>query len=165
MGEQFTAKSGTEGIKNDIDYMQEALAEARLAFELGEVPVGAVIVRDGEIIARAHNMRETWHDPTAHAELLAIRQASRKLGGWRLTGSTLYATIEPCPMCAGAIVLARVERLVYGAADPKAGAVESLMNLVQRDDLNHRVEVTSGILGDDCREIMQEFFRRLRIKS
>lgn len=147
---------------DDEQYMRLALAEAERAFTLGEVPIGAVIVKDGDIVAAAHNMRELWHDPTAHAELIAIRVAAQKLNTWRLTGTTLYVTIEPCPMCAGAVVLARVPRLVYGARDPKAGAVESVANLVQHPALNHRTLVTDGVLAEECRTIMQRFFRRLR---
>jgi len=149
----------------DRFYMQAALEEALEAYEVGEVPIGAVVVRRGEIIGKGHNRRETWKDPTAHAELLAIREACQQLGGWRLTESTLYVTIEPCSMCAGAIVLARIPRLVYGAQDPKAGAVDSLFDLVRREDLNHRVEVTSGVLEDECRALMREFFQELRGKS
>ncbi len=151
--------------ENDRIYMKAALEEAFQAYAVGEVPIGAVVVRRGEIIGRGHNRRETWKDPTAHAELLAIREACQQLGGWRLTESTLYVTIEPCSMCAGAIVLARIPRLVYGAKDPKAGAVDSLFDLVRREDLNHRVEVTGGVLEDECRLVIQEFFQELRGNS
>lgn len=151
--------------ENDRVYMKAALEEALEAHSVGEVPIGAVIVRRGDIIGKGHNRRETWKDPTAHAELLAIREACQKLGGWRLTESTLYVTIEPCSMCAGAIVLARIPRLVYGAQDPKAGAVDSLFDLVRREDLNHRVEVTGGVLEDECRLVIQEFFQELRGNS
>jgi len=140
----------------------EALAEARLALEAGEVPVGAVVVLDGEVIGRGHNLREAAQDPTAHAEILAIRQAARHLGSWRLTNADLYVTLEPCPMCAGAIVNARLRRLVFGAYDPKAGAVVSLMNLVQDRRLNHTVEVLDGICQSECAGLLQEFFQRLR---
>ncbi|MFZ3171154.1 MAG: tRNA adenosine(34) deaminase TadA [Carboxydocellales bacterium] len=149
-------------VVNDEYYMELALAEAEKAFALGEVPIGAVIVRDGEIIAKGHNFRELGKDPTAHAELMAIQTAARKLGGWRLTRTTLYVTVEPCPMCAGAIVQARIPRVVYGALDPKAGAVDSLVDLLRHPGLNHQVEVTSGVLADKCGEIMQRFFRQLR---
>ncbi|HHW72756.1 MAG TPA: nucleoside deaminase [Firmicutes bacterium] len=142
--------------------MLEALAEARLALEAGEVPVGAVVVLDGEVIGRGHNLREAAQDPTAHAEILAIRQAARHLGSWRLTNADLYVTLEPCPMCAGAIVNARLRRLVFGAYDPKAGAVVSLMNLVQDRRLNHTVEVLDGICQSECAGLLQEFFQRLR---
>jgi len=142
--------------------MLEALAEARLALEAGEVPVGAVVVLDGEVIGRGHNLREAAQDPTAHAEILAIRQAARHLGSWRLTNADLYVTLEPCPMCAGVIVNARLRRLVFGAYDPKAGAVVSLMNLVQDRRLNHTVEVLDGICQSECAGLLQEFFQRLR---
>ncbi|REJ34349.1 MAG: tRNA-specific adenosine deaminase [Bacillota bacterium] len=142
--------------------MRAALAEAEAAAAKGEIPIGAVIVRDGELIAAGHNLRETERDPTGHAEMVAIRRAAARLGAWRLTGTTLYVTIEPCPMCAGALVLARIERLVYGAADPKAGACGTLWNLVQDPRLNHRLAVTAGVLEDECRAVIQAFFRRLR---
>jgi tRNA(adenine34) deaminase len=144
-------------------YMGLALAEARKALELGEVPVGAVVVQeDGEVLASAHNRRETEKDPTAHAEVLALRQAARKLNTWRLDKVTLYVTLEPCPMCAGALVQARVRRLVYGAPDVRAGAVDSVFHLVEHPSLNHRVEVISGVREEECRSLLQEFFRRLR---
>ncbi|WP_461370106.1 tRNA adenosine(34) deaminase TadA [Candidatus Darwinibacter acetoxidans] len=143
-------------------FMMEALAQARLALAAGEVPVGAVVVLDGEIIGRGHNFRETANDPTAHAEMLAIREAARHLGSWRLTKADLYVTLEPCPMCAGAIVNARLRRLVFGAYDPKAGAVISLMNLVQDKRLNHTVEILDGICQKECASLLQEFFQRLR---
>ena len=139
-----------------------ALAEARQAAEEGEVPIGAVLVQAGEVIARAHNRRENDNDATAHAEMLVIRDACRKLGRWRLSGTTLYVTIEPCPMCAGALVMSRVDRLVYGSSDYKAGAVESLFNVVQHSALNHRLEVTAGIRQDECAAAMQAFFRSRR---
>ncbi|HBG02273.1 MAG TPA: tRNA-specific adenosine deaminase [Firmicutes bacterium] len=142
--------------------MQEALAEARLAQAHGEVPIGAVVAFDGEIIGRGHNRRETQNDPTAHAEILAIREAARHLDNWRLTNATLYVTLEPCPMCAGAIVNARLQRLVFGAYDPIAGAVTSLMNLVQDKRLNHFVEVYDGICQRECAELLQMFFQELR---
>ena len=142
--------------------MQVALAEAQIAYELGETPVGAVIVRDGAIIAKAHNLRESKRDATAHAELLAIRQANQVLGGWRLTRCTLYVTLEPCPMCAGAIVQARIPHLVFGAHDKKSGACGSLMDLVRDDRLNHQAEVTSGILADESSQLLRRFFAELR---
>ena len=144
--------------------MGEALAEAELAFAKGEVPIGAVVVSDGKIIARAHNLRETTNNPTAHAEILALQEAARVTGGWRVLNSTLYVTLEPCPMCAGALVMARVDRLVYGAQDKKAGAVQSLMNIVQFPALNHQVEVVSGIREEECSLILKKFFQRLRYK-
>lgn len=141
-----------------------ALVEARKAYELGEVPIGAVVVKDGEVIATAYNLRETGHDATAHAEVLAIRRACEKIGHWRLTGATLYVTIEPCPMCAGALVMSRVDRLVYGAADYKAGAVESLFNITNHSGLNHRIEVRAGVREEECRNLMKDFFRERRKK-
>jgi len=142
--------------------MQMALEEAWKALRKGEVPVGAVVVQDEEVIARAHNRRETTRDPTAHAEILALRQAAQRLGTWRLEGATLYVTLEPCPMCAGAAVQARLKRLVYGAPDIRAGAVDSVLNLVEHPHFNHRVEVISGICEEECRLILQEFFAKLR---
>ncbi|MDR0966364.1 MAG: tRNA adenosine(34) deaminase TadA [Myxococcales bacterium] len=146
----------------DERFMRLALEEADRAAEEGEIPIGAVAVANGEVIARAHNRREADRDPTAHAELIAIQAAARAVGAWRLSGVTLYVTLEPCSMCAGALVLARVDRVVFGTRDPKAGAVGSLMNLLQDDRLNHRAALTSGILEDACREKIQNFFRALR---
>jgi tRNA(adenine34) deaminase len=139
-----------------------ALREAEEAAGKDEVPVGVVIVKDGRVIGRAHNMREMLSDPTAHAEIIAITQAAEALSAWRLEGATCYATLEPCCMCAGALVLARVSRLVYGAADPKAGACGTLYNIVQDERLNHRVEITTGVLADESRAILQEFFKKKR---
>jgi len=147
------------------EYMEAALEEAKIAFDLGEVPVGAVVVRGGEIIARAHNMTETIKDPTAHAEVLAIREAARALGGWRLIGCDLYVTMEPCSMCAGAIVWSRVERLFYGARDPKAGAVGSLFDIPGDSRLNHNPEVVVGVMEEECSAIVKDFFRELRIRK
>lgn len=147
---------------DDERYMQLALAEARKAYAEGEIPIGAVLIMDGAVVAAAHNQRETWHDGTAHAEMIVLQEACRKLGRWRLTGSTLYVTIEPCPMCAGALVMSRVDRVVYGGADSKAGAVESLFNLVQHPALNHRLEVRAGVLAEQCAGIMRDFFRERR---
>lgn len=147
---------------SDADYIREALVEAAKAAELGEVPIGAIIVHQGRIIARAHNLRESTGDPTAHAELLALREASRINHHWRLNETVLYTTLEPCPMCAGAMVLARIGRLVFGAWDPKAGAAGSLMNIVQDPRLNHRLEVTAGVLETDCSLILKDFFRERR---
>lgn len=147
---------------NDETFMHRALLEAKKAYLKGEVPVGAVITLDGQVIARAHNRREELQDPTAHAEILAIREAAAKLRSWRLVGATIYVTLEPCPMCAGALVLARIGRLVYGAADPKSGAAGSVMNLVNHEVLNHRVSVTSGILEDECSALLKQFFSELR---
>jgi tRNA(adenine34) deaminase len=143
-------------------FMLEALQEATLAGEKGEVPIGAVIVRNGEIIARAHNLREHLHDATAHAEVLAIRQAGQLLGGWRIPEATLYVTVEPCPMCAGALVQARIDRLVFGAPDPKGWGGRSLTEIVQNPLLNHRMEVTAGVLEEECRKLITSFFRARR---
>jgi tRNA(adenine34) deaminase len=143
-------------------YMGIALEEAEAAFQEGEVPVGAVIVKQGTILSRAHNAVEGSKDPTAHAEMLAIRRAAQELGGWRLSGCDLYVTVEPCAMCAGAIVLARIDRLYIGTPDPKSGACVSLHQLATDPRLNHRVELFTGILEQECRQQMQLFFRRLR---
>ena len=145
--------------------MKEALIEARKAYMLGEVPIGAVIVKDGQVIARGHNLTETSKDPTAHAEMIAIRAAAKALNGWRLPGCSLYVTVEPCSMCAGAMVWARIENLYIGAMDPKAGACGSVFNIAEEDRLNHRIHVERGILEDECSSIMKEFFRELRRKN
>jgi tRNA(adenine34) deaminase len=142
--------------------MELALGEARMAAEAGEVPVGALVINNGEIIGRAGNRNLRDHDPTAHAEILALRQAAQHLGNHRLTGCTLYTTIEPCAMCAGAIIHARIARLVYGAKDPKAGAAGSILHVINHPRLNHKMEVVSGVLDDRCSEILQDFFRRRR---
>jgi len=146
----------------DTTYMALALDEARAAAAIGEVPIGAVVVCDGAVVARAHNMREVDADPTAHAELLAIREASQRLGRWRLSDCTVYATLEPCPMCAGAMHQARIERLVYGAPDPKAGAVGTLYDLSDDERLNHRFAVTSGVLAEESAALLRDFFGDLR---
>ena len=143
-------------------FMSEALVQARLAQQAGDVPIGAVIVKDGTTVAGAHNRRIIDSDPTAHAEMLAIRAAAESLGDWRLTGCTLFVTLEPCCMCAGAIVLARMDRLVYGAADPKAGAVQTLYELCSDERLNHRVEVVSSVMADECSRLLTKFFRAQR---
>ncbi len=148
----------------DEYFMKEALQEARKAYDLGEVPIGAVIVRDNEIIARGHNLKETNNDPTAHAEIIAIRKASKALNSWRLTNCDLYVTIEPCAMCAGSLVQARINRLIIGAMDPKAGAAGSVYNIVNDERLNHRIEVVYGVLEEECSKIMKDFFRSLRKK-
>ena len=149
-------------MNTDETYMRLALEEARAAAAEGEVPIGAVLVCDGEVVSRGRNARESAADPTAHAEMVAIREGAERLGRWRLSGCTLYVTLEPCPMCAGALVNARVDRLVYGAADPKAGAVGTLYDLSADARLNHAFEVTSGVLEAECGEILREFFRALR---
>jgi len=137
-------------LQPDEFFMSEALIEARKAYEKGEVPIGAVITRKGRIIARGHNLKEHLKDPTAHAEIICIRDAARKVGEWRLTDCQLYVTLEPCCMCAGAIVQARIQRLIIGAMDPKAGAAGSLLNVVEDERFNHRVAVTRGVLEEEC---------------
>jgi tRNA(adenine34) deaminase len=143
--------------------MNQALAEARLALDHGDVPVGAVVVGpDGDVVAAGHNRREERRDPTAHAEMLVLSEAARSIGDWRLSGHTLVVTLEPCPMCAGAAVWARVDRVVYGAADLKAGAVWSLFNIPQDARLNHRAEVVAGVLEEECAAVLSDFFGRQR---
>jgi tRNA(adenine34) deaminase len=146
----------------DERYMREALREAEKAREVGEVPVGCIIVYRDRVIARAHNQRERLKDPTAHAEMLALTQAAAEVGDWRLDDAVLYVTLEPCAMCAGALVLARLARIVFGADDPKAGACGSLYDIVRDDRLNHRVEVTPGILAGPCGDILKAFFQERR---
>lgn len=150
---------------DDLTWMRLALDEARRAPEHGDVPIGAVVVRDGVVLARAHNRREVDGDATAHAELLAIREASRVIGHWRLEDVTLYCTLEPCAMCAGAMVLARLPRLVYGAHDPKAGAGGSVMDLLNHPQLNHRVAITGGVLAEECAALIVDFFAGLRAQG
>ena len=149
-------------MSDDEAFMELAIAEARKAQDLGEVPVGAVVVCDGEVVARGFNRRETWQDPTAHAELIAMRRAAEKLGSWRLVDCTVYVTLEPCPMCAGTIVNARIPRVVYGARDPKAGAVRTLYALLEDPRLNHRVEVRELCLADECGQLLTDFFAHIR---
>ena len=144
--------------------MEFALEEAYKAFSTYEVPVGAVIVHDGKVIARGHNKRETLKDPTAHAEMIAIREASKYLNGWRLLGCTMYVTLEPCSMCAGAIINSRIERLVIGAKDPKRGCCGSVINLLNNPNFNHKVQVEYGVLEDKCSSILTDFFKELRNK-
>ena len=146
----------------DLIFMRAALEEAAKAPAVGEVPIAALIVHDGRVLAQAHNYRELWQDPTAHAEVIAIRAAATALGTWRLTDTTLYVTIEPCSMCIGAIILARVSRVVFGAWDPKAGACGSLFDLPSEPKLNHRVAVTGGILEQESQALIQKFFKNLR---
>jgi tRNA(adenine34) deaminase len=150
---------------SDEAFMQQALALAREAAALGEVPVGAVAVHDSHIVGTGFNRREVDRNPLAHAELLALDAAAKTLGAWRLTGVTLYVTLEPCAMCAGALVQGRVTRLVFGAMDPKAGAVGSLYNLAEEPRHNHRLQVTSGVLADESRQLLKSFFERLREKK
>lgn len=147
---------------NDAYWMREALAEARLALHTGDVPIGAVVVSDGQIIGRGHNLREANHDPTAHAEVIALRQAAQHLKRWRLDGATLYCTLEPCCMCAGAMVLARLPRLVYAALDPKAGCAGSILDVLRHPQLNHRVDVDLGLLAEESAALLDDFFRQLR---
>ncbi|MEO8585634.1 MAG: tRNA adenosine(34) deaminase TadA [Acidobacteriota bacterium] len=154
-----------EGVDAHERFMRDALASARRALAHREVPVGAAVVKNGLVIARGRNAREKGADPTAHAEILAIRRAAKKLGSWRLDGCTLYVTLEPCAMCAGAMVLARLPRLVYGASDPKAGFVGSLGDLVRHPHLNHRVDVTKDVLAAECGRILVEFFRERRAEK
>ncbi|HET8887275.1 MAG TPA: tRNA adenosine(34) deaminase TadA [Candidatus Angelobacter sp.] len=147
---------------DDAAWMELALEQARLAAAAGEVPVGALVIKDGEIIGRGHNRNLLDDDPTAHAEIVALRQAAARLGNHRLTGCVMVATIEPCAMCAGALIHARIARLVYGAADPKAGAAGSVLQIINYPGLNHRMEVTAGVLANKCSEVLQAFFRQKR---
>jgi tRNA(adenine34) deaminase len=151
--------------EQDERFMRAALEEARRAASDGEVPVGAVVAQDGEIIGRGRNRSIRDHDPTAHAEIVALREAAMRLGNYRLIGCTLYATIEPCAMCAGAAVLARIDRLVYGCDDPKAGAVRSLYRIADDARLNHQIDVTSGMLADECAALLRDFFEKRRAKG
>ena len=149
----------------DEQYMLEAIEEAKKAGQMDEVPIGAVIVLNGEIIARAYNLRETKQSSIAHAEVLAIDQACQKLGTWRLEDATLYVTLEPCPMCAGAIMLSRVKKVVYGAKDPKGGCAGTFMNILQDERFNHQSEVVTGVLEAECGALLSDFFRDLRKKK
>ena len=149
----------------DKQYMRIAIDQAKIAEENGDVPIGAVIVHKNQIIAKAYNQREQLQDPTAHAEIIALTQASAALENWHLNGCTMYVTLEPCPMCAGALVLSRMDKLVYGCDDPKTGAVKSLYNIVTDERLNHRLEVTSGVLADECAKQLQDFFQHRRGKN
>ena len=150
---------------DDEQWMKAAIAEARLAEAEGEVPVGAVIVHAGEIIGRGRNLRETTQDPTAHAEMIALREAAHALGSWRLIDTSLYVTLEPCPMCAGALVNARVPKVVWGCDDPKAGATQTLYTIGSDARLNHRFECVPGVLGDECGALLTEFFGTIRVKN
>lgn len=146
-------------------YMRLAIAEAEKAEKMQEVPIGAVIILDDEVIAAAHNRRETDQNAVAHAELIAIEEACKKLGTWRLEGAELYVTLEPCPMCSGAIILSRIQKVVYGASDPKAGCAGTLMNLLEDDRFNHQSEVINGVLGEECGLLLTNFFRSIREKK
>lgn len=147
------------------EYMQLALAEARKAAAMDEIPIGAVLVHEGEVIARAHNMRETWQDGTAHAEIIVIQEGCKKLGRWRLSGCSLYVTVEPCPMCSGAIVNSRIDTVVYGCPDVKAGGAESIFNIITNPNLNHCAIVLSGVCEEDCAQVMKDFFKRRRAEN
>lgn len=152
-------------MSNDEYYMKLAIEEAKKAQKLTEVPIGAIIVKNNEVIARAHNLRETAQLPTAHAEHIAIERASKIVGSWRLEDCTLYVTLEPCVMCAGAIVMSRIPRVVYGATDPKGGCSGSLMNLLEEPRFNHRATVVGGVLEKECGDLLRQFFRDLRTKK
>ena len=152
-------------ISNDESYMREALALAASAAQQGEVPVGAVVVLNDQIIGRGANLRETSKDPTTHAEIIAIREAAEHIGDWRLEQSVMYVTLEPCPMCAGAIINARIPKVVYGCDDPKAGAVRTMYQLLEDPRLNHRAEVVSGMLADESAALLRDFFSKLRLKT
>lgn len=147
------------------NFMLDALAEAEKARQIGEIPIGAVIVKDGEIIGRGHNMTETSKDPTAHAEILAIKSAAQKLGGWRLLDCDMYVTCEPCSMCAGAMVWARIKRVYIGTPDPKSGACGSVFNIVDSEKLNHKVEIEKGQMQKECEALLKQFFKELREKK
>ena len=150
---------------DDLFFMKLAIAEARKAEEIREVPIGAIIVKDGEVVASAYNLREAEQRSIAHAELLAIDEACTKLNSWRLSGCTLYVTLEPCPMCAGAIIQSRVDRVVFGATDPKAGCVGSIYNLLTEQRFNHQCDVLGGVMANECGELLTNFFRKLRKKD
>jgi tRNA(adenine34) deaminase len=151
--------------KEDEKFMKLAIEQAQIAEENGDVPIGAIIVYENQIIGKAYNQREQLQDPTAHAEIIALTQAAAFLESWRLHGCTMYVTLEPCPMCAGALVLARIDRLVYGCDDPKTGAIKSLYNIVTDERLNHTIDVVSGVLSEECSSLLQQFFRQQRNKN
>ena len=151
--------------KQDNKYMKEALKEAQKSYNKEEIPVGAVIVKDGKIIGRGHNLKETKNDTTNHAEIISIKKASKKLKSWRLTGCTMYVTLEPCTMCAGALIQARLDKVVIGTMDEKTGACGSVLNVVEDYKFNHRVEIEKGVMEKECKSIIQEFFKKLRGKK
>ncbi|MBS4206456.1 tRNA adenosine(34) deaminase TadA [Lederbergia citrea] len=151
--------------RTDEYYMRMAIAEAEKAGDMNEVPIGAVMVLNGEVVSTAHNLRETDQNAVAHAELIAIEKACKKLGTWRLEGAELYVTLEPCPMCSGAIILSRIKKVVYGAADPKAGCAGTLMNLLGDERFNHQSEVIEGVLEEECGRLLSNFFREIRKKK
>ncbi len=148
--------------EDDRAFMRLALEQAAQSAAIGEVPIGALLVREDKVLARSHNHRELWQDPTAHAEMIVIREAAKALGGWRLIDTTMFVTLEPCAMCLGAIILARIPRLVFGARDPKAGACGSVLDFANDPRLNHRVEVVGGILGEESQRMLSKFFKALR---
>lgn len=160
----FTVDETVDKIVHE-HWMRKAMVQAKLAEDMGEVPIGAIIVRGEEIIGRGYNLRETSQDATAHAEIVAIREASQTIGAWRLLDCRLYVTLEPCPMCAGAIVQSRIPQVIYGTGDPKAGCAGTLMNLLQEPRFNHRTEVIDGVLQEECSSMLTQFFRKLRRKS
>ena len=152
-------------VRDDAYWMGKAIAQARKAEAVGEVPIGAVIVKDGAVIARGHNLRESRQDPAAHAEMIAIRKAAKKLASWRLTGATLYVTLEPCTMCMGAVILSRLDKVVFGSYDPKGGAAGSLFDLSNDKRLNHSVALTPGVRGDETSALLSNFFAALRARK
>lgn len=152
-------------LRFDAEFMALALVEAEHALSLDEVPIGAIIVKDGQVLGKDHNRRETHHDVTAHAEMLVMRYACEQLKNWRLMGCTIYVTMEPCPMCAGAMQQARVTRVVYGCADPKAGAAGSIFNILDEPNLSHRLRVTPGVEEEKCQDLLNIFFKRLRLEK
>ena len=152
-------------METDEKFMREALRQAKKAYRLEEVPIGCVIVHEGKIIARGYNRRNTDKSTLSHAELNAIRKAAKKLGDWRIEECTMYVTLEPCPMCAGAIVQARIPRCVIGCMNPKAGCAGSVMNLLQTDGFNHQTDITTGVLEEECSEMLKQFFRELRVRD
>jgi len=149
-------------MEDDIKYMKMALAEARKAYQRAEVPIGAVVICDDKVVGRGFNLREQTQDPTSHAEMIALREAAKNEASWRLENCQLYVTLEPCPMCAGAILQSRIKRLVYGASDPKAGAVRSLYQLLDDERFNHQVEVKAGVMEEESAQLLKDFFRELR---
>ena len=152
----------THPTPENLAFMRAALEQAARAAAIGEVPIGALLVRGGAILAQAHNYREVWQDPTAHAEMIVIREGAKALGSWRLTDTTLFVTLEPCAMCLGAMILARIPRVVFGARDPKAGACGSVLDFANESHLNHRVEVVGGVLEEESQQLLKQFFKELR---
>lgn len=152
-------------LTEDEKYMKEAIRQAKKAWKLGEVPIGCIIVFDGKVVGRGYNRRTIDKNTLAHAELQAIRRAGKKMGDWRLDGCTMYVTLEPCQMCAGAVIQARIKRVVVGCMNPKAGCAGSILNLLQVERFNHQAELTTGVLGEECSQMMKEFFRELREKQ